>query len=277
MSKRLAKERKVTTETQTKFPCIDIGANLTNKKFRNDFDNVLQDAKEAGVTKIVLTGSSQKNSVQSSELCLKNSGYLYSTAGIHPHDASAYDVNTRTVLEELFLLPHVVAVGECGLDFNRDFSPRDQQRSCFAEHLEMAATTGLPMFLHERDAFDEFLKMMQEARDKISRAVVHCFTGTIEQAKAYLDLDLHLGITGWICDERRGKHLREVVKAIPVNRLMIETDAPYLAPRDYRPKINRNEPKYLPHILEVVAACRGENPEALSQDIIQTTDEFFDF
>ena len=196
---------------------------------------------------------------------------------IRDSDASEYDANTRTVLEELFALPHVVAVGECGLDFNRDFSPRDQQRSCFAEHLDLAASSGLPMFLHERDAFDEFLKMMNEARDKISRAVVHCFTGTMQQAKAYLDLDLHLGITGWICDERRGKHLREVVKAIPVNRLMIETDAPYLAPRDYRPKINRNEPKYLPHILEVVAQCRGETPNALAESIIQTTDKFFDF
>jgi len=216
--------------------CIDIGANLANKKFRNDLDTVLSDAQSAGVSKIVLTGSSERNSRESAELAEQHSGFLYSTAGIHPHDAKEFDATRTTAeLKKLYAQDAVVAVGECGLDFNRDFSPRDQQRSCFAAHIELAAENGLPMFLHERDAFDEFHERMRAARDRISRAVVHCFTGTERAAKAYLDLDLHLGITGWICDERRGKHLRDVVKVIPVERLMIETDCPYLAPRDYRP------------------------------------------
>ena len=264
-------------ENTNQLECIDIGANLTSKNFRHDLDQVLADSKAAGVSTIILTGSSESNSKASAELCKANPGFLYSTAGIHPHDASDFDnQNTTQTLKQLFELEWVVAVGECGLDFNRDFSPRDKQRDCFEAHLELAAENGLPLFLHERDAFDEFLAFMKQARGRVSRGVVHCFTGTREQAHAYLDLDLHLGITGWICDERRGEHLREVVKTIPVNRLMIETDCPYLAPRDFRPKIKRNEPKYLPHILKTVAMCRGEAPEELAQQILATTRDFFE-
>ncbi len=262
--------------TSDSIRCIDIGANLANKKFRHDFDEVIASSKAAGLEAIVLTGSSEKNNRESSDLCLLHPGFLYSTAGIHPHDASDFDpTRTQQALEQLYAMDHVLAVGECGLDFNRDFSPRDKQRSCFAAQLELAADNGLPLFLHERDAFDEFLETMRNIRERVSRAVVHCFTGTAEQAKAYLDLDLHLGITGWICDERRGQHLREVVRTIPVNRLMIETDCPYLAPRDFRPKISRNEPKYLPHILQAVAECRNEDPAVLSSQLLQTTNEFF--
>ena len=263
-------------EVTTQFECIDIGANLTSKKFKNDLENVLTESASAGLSHIVLTGSSERNSVESSKICQRHPGFLYSTAGIHPHDASEYDpVRTAKTLEDLYKLDHVVAVGECGLDFNRDFSPRDKQRDCFAAHLDLASNNQLPLFLHERDAFDTFYSMMQEARGRISRGVVHCFTGSSANAKAYLDLDLHLGITGWICDERRGKHLRDVVKEIPVNRLMLETDCPYLAPRDYRPRINRNEPKYLPHILKTVAECRGEPVEELAVEVLKTTKSFF--
>ena len=263
-------------EVTTQFECIDIGANLTSKKFKNDLENVLTESASAGLSHIVLTGSSERNSVESSKICQRHPGFLYSTAGIHPHDASEYDpVRTAKTLEDLYKLDHVVAVGECGLDFNRDFSPRDKQRDCFAAHLDLASKNQLPLFLHERDAFDTFYSMMKEARGRISRGVVHCFTGSLSNAKAYLDLDLHLGITGWICDERRGKHLRDVVKEIPVNRLMLETDCPYLAPRDYRPRINRNEPKYLPHILKTVAECRGEPVEELAAEVLKTTKSFF--
>ena len=262
--------------TLTRLDCIDIGANLTNKKFSRDLESVLEQSKAAGVGQIILTGTSERTSREAASLGEQHSGFLYSTAGIHPHDASSFDsVSTVKLLRELCTKQHVVAVGECGLDFNRDFSPRDKQRDCFAAHLDLAAENGLPLFLHERDAFDEFHPMMREARDRIKGAVVHCFTGSSEHAKAYLDLDLHLGITGWICDERRGKHLREVVRSIPVDRLMIETDCPYLAPRDYRPKINRNEPKYLPHILQTIADCREEPVEDLGPQILETTRKFF--
>ncbi len=258
------------------FECIDIGVNLTSRQFQGDTEQLIADAKAAGVRQMIVTGSSESNSQSASDLCRQFAGYLYSTAGIHPHDAKHFNsLTTVSSLKQLLSLPHVVAVGECGLDFNRDFSPRDLQRNCFASHLELAAETRLPLFLHERDAHNEFLAMKKECRQEISKGVVHCFTGTEKEADAYLDLDLHLGITGWICDERRGTHLREIVKRIPVERLMIETDAPYLAPRDYRPKIKRNEPKYLPHILEAVAKCRGEKTEELAAQINKTTKAFF--
>lgn len=257
-------------------PCIDIGANLTSSQFDGDVENVIAESRGAGLTHVILTGSSVENSNRSVEICKRHPRYLFCTAGIHPHDAKSFEAGTTTdQLRELYPHPEVIAVGECGLDYNRNYSPHDKQRECFAAHLELATETQLPLFLHERDAHEDFLAMMTEKRDSISRGVVHCFTGTAEAAKAYLDLDLHLGITGWICDERRGVHLRELVKTIPTNRLMIETDSPYLAPRDYRPKIRRNEPKYLPHILRTIAECRGESVEELGNAIIHTTLEFF--
>ncbi|HMO15827.1 MAG TPA: TatD family hydrolase [Pirellulaceae bacterium] len=259
------------------FSCIDIGANLTHKSFARDFDNVVRAAVAVGVEKLVLTGASISSSQEANTLCRKFPGVLYSTVGIHPHEASTFNVETAEKLAEMLRLPQVVAVGECGLDFNRDFSPRDKQCVCFRGHLELAAQTKLPLFLHDREAFSTFYPMIKEFRDSIGDAVVHCFTGAKSELSAYLDADLHIGITGWICDERRGTHLREIVKYIPTNRLMIETDAPYLAPRDLRPKIHRNEPKYLPHILHTVAHCRGDSVEVLAGQIYATTCRFFGF
>lgn len=259
------------------FDCIDIGVNLTNRQFRGDVEQVIEEAKQTNVSRIIVTGSCESSSLAADRLCEQHPGYLYSTAGIHPHDAKQYDQKTSTpTLQSLYPKPHVVAVGECGLDYNRDFSPRDQQRICFAAQLELAVETGLPLFLHERDAHDDFVSMLNEVRSTISKGVVHCFTGSAKEAETYLELDLYLGITGWICDERRGVHLREIVKSVPVERLMVETDAPYLAPRDYRPKIKRNEPKYLPHILNTVADCRGEDVNELAVQINNTTKSFFE-
>lgn len=262
----------------TSFHCIDIGANLTNKRFRKDLPQVLTAARAANVDAIVLTGSDAASTRASFELTKEHPGFLYSTAGIHPHHASEFSVvETLPLIESLCAQPEVVAVGECGLDFNRDFSPRTDQVGCFVAQLKLAAVNRLPLFLHERDAHEEFLELMRAHRDQVSAGVVHCFTGTLEQVIAYLDLDLHIGITGWLCDERRGKHLKEVVRHIPIERLMIETDAPYLAPRDYPVKITRNEPRYLPHILTAVAQARGESPEALAPALLTTTRHFFGF
>lgn len=255
--------------------CIDIGANLTHKSFRQDITNVIYNAKEVGVVAMVVTGASVHSSQDAAALSANYPGTLYATSGVHPHDAKSFDDNTIETLEELLRESQVVAVGECGLDFNRDFSPRDMQHACLEAHLELAAKCQLPLFLHERDAHPPFLDLMTRYRDRISAGVVHCFTGTADHARAYLDLDLHLGITGWICDERRGLHLRDVVRDIPPERLLIETDAPYLAPRDLRPKVHRNEPKHLPHILKTVAECRGESPTTLAEQILQTTKDFF--
>ena len=172
----------------------------------------------------------------------------------------------------------VVAIGETGLDFNRDFSPRPQQELAFEAQLALAAELNMPVFMHERDAHVRFVQILRAYRDRLPRAVIHCFTGSETELRNYLDLDLHVGVTGWICDERRGEHLRNLVSSIPANRLMLETDAPYLLPRDLspKPKSRRNEPGYLPHILATVARCRDEHPEDLAASSTATARAFFD-
>jgi TatD DNase family protein len=166
-------------------------------------------------------------------------------------------------LRALLARPEVVAVGECGLDYHRDFSPRVAQRQAFAWQIQWGRECGKPLFLHQREAHDDFVAILREQARAPLHGVAHCFTGDDMELDAYLELGLHIGITGWICDERRGLHLRELVRRIPRGRLLLETDGPYLLPRDLRPapRSRRNEPAYLPHIATTVAACRGESFE----------------
>ncbi len=256
---------------------IDIGANLSHESFRRDLDAVIQRARDAGVAQIVVTGASEDESEKASEIARTHPGVLFSTAGLHPHLAREWGEETERVIRELAARPEVVAVGEAGLDFNRDFSPRDQQALAFEAQLEIAADLGLPVFMHERDAHEKFVEILKPRRARLGEAVIHCFTGTADELDAYLDLDLHVGITGWICDERRGQHLRELVDRIPLNRLMLETDAPYLLPRDLspKPKSRRNEPMHLRHILETVAHCRKMPAEDLAEATTRTSRAFF--
>ncbi|WP_397453391.1 TatD family hydrolase [Pseudomonas sp. NA-150] len=245
---------------------IDIGVNLTNTSFDNKHQAVLDRAYQAGVCQLVLTGTHVESSEQALDLCqqLDESGQrLFSTAGIHPHAASDWRADSERQLRALLTQPRVKAVGECGLDFNRDFSPRPQQEKVLEQHLALAVELQLPVFLHERDASQRLLEILRDYRDHLPAAVVHCFTGEQRALFDYLDLDLHIGITGWICDERRGTHLHPLVKDIPRGRLMLESDAPYLLPRSLRPKPKngRNEPAYLPEVLREVALHRGETLE----------------
>jgi TatD DNase family protein len=188
---------------------IDIGINLQHRHFSSDRDEVISRAVRAGVSKMIVTGTSVKESLAAERLCREHPGTLYSTAGVHPHNARACDEATIPALRELAVCDHVVAIGECGLDFNRDFSPRPQQERWFEAQVELSSELQLPLFLHERDAHDRFLSILKQHRNSITKAVVHCFTGTERELDAYLDLDLYIGITGWICDDRRGLHLRE--------------------------------------------------------------------
>ena len=263
-------------------PLVDIGANLGNKAFREDLPAVLQRAHDAGVGTIVMTGTSVPASRGVWEIAEASrpsgtSPRLFSTAGIHPHHASTFGPDAIVALRELCARPGVVAVGECGLDFDRNFSPRDAQLACFEGHLALACELRLPVFLHEREAHEDFVGILERYRPQLLRAVVHCFTGTGAALDRYLALDLHIGITGWINDERRGLHLRDLVRRIPTDRLMIETDAPYILPRDIRPKpkSHRNEPALLPWVLRAVASARGESPEALAASSTATALAFF--
>ena len=237
------------------FPLIDIGVNFFDKAFATDLDEVLERAQLAGVTGLLLTGTDLDNSERSLELANQHPNLLCSTAGVHPHSAADWTKSTAATLRGLLAEPTCVAVGETGLDFNRNFSTPKQQQLAFEAQLEIAAETGKPLFLHERDAGVKMLEMLHTWRDSINGAVVHCFTGEKKTLFGYLDLDLYIGITGWVCDERRGTHLWPLLPSIPQNRLLIESDSPWLIPRNLkpRPKKNRNEPAYLPWVLEKVA------------------------
>jgi len=256
---------------------IDIGANLTHDSFDKDLDQVVEDAHAAGVAQFIVTGASVEGMRKAQQLACAHPGVMYATAGVHPHRADTWDDRVDALIRELVAHDEVVAVGETGLDYFRDFSPRDRQREAYQAHIEIAAETGLPMFLHLRDAHEDFHAILKSERDRLSDVVVHCFTGRRDELKAYLDLDCHIGITGWICDERRGTHMKEYLSDIPADRLMIETDAPYLKPRNLRPlvKSNRNEPRWLPWILGTLAAARGDHPERLAEQTTANARRFF--
>ena len=258
---------------------VDIGANLTHESFRHDFTDVLARARVAGVGRLVVTGASLQGSRDALELARAHPGVLFATAGVHPHHAGDFDAETEASLRELHALPEVVAVGETGLDYFRDFSPRAAQLFAFERQLELAAECGKPLFLHQRDAHADFIACMDRVggRGRIGRAVVHCFTGEKDELFDYLDRNFFIGITGWICDERRGTHLRELVKSIPADRLMLETDAPYLLPRTVKPAPShrRNEPMYLAHICAEVARDRGEDVAVTAANATAAAKIFF--
>jgi TatD DNase family protein len=256
---------------------IDIGANLTHESFRHDFDAVLDRARTHGVTRMIVTGASHTGSEHALDLARAHPGFLYATAGVHPHHAIGYNDATDALLRTLVHAPEVRAVGETGLDYNRNYSPRDVQLQVFERQLQIAVDVGKPLFLHQRDAHHDFVALLKKYRDKVPAAVVHCFTDTREALHDYLALDCHIGITGWICDERRGIHLREFVREIPANRLMIETDAPYLLPRTVRPQPShrRNEPMFLKHICEEIARDRGEAVDVTAANSSAAATAFF--
>jgi TatD DNase family protein len=227
---------------------------------------------------MILTGTSIAASASATELSLSRPGVLFATVGIHPHHASEFDRHSLSALEPLLANASVVAIGECGLDYYRNFSPRDDQLRAFEAQLEFAATASLPVFLHERDAHDDMLQILARHRANLVGGVAHCFTGNSEQLAAYLDLDLYVGITGWICDERRGDALRQAIQQLPLDRLLLETDAPYLLPRNLMPApaSRRNEPRYLPHIAEQVASLKQQPLAEIAQHATANTERLFD-
>jgi len=245
---------------------IDIGINLAHDSYDADREAVIARARTAGVTQLVVTGSSVASSARAIELARSHPGRLFATAGVHPHHASELGAGEVSELEELARQPQVVAVGECGLDYCRNLSPQAEQRQAFHRQLELALRVGKPVFLHQRDAHADFLAILREHAPQW-RGVAHCFTGGGAELECYLGLGLAIGITGWICDERRGAHLAALMPGVPAERLLLETDGPYLLPRDLQPKpaSRRNEPAYLPQIAAAVARARGETVAAVAR------------
>lgn len=252
---------------------IDIGVNLTNGQFAKDIEWVIEQAVAQGMQAMLVTGTDLASSYQALDICRRfgsspdgaNSNRLFSTAGVHPHDARHWNTEMAQELRALLLAPEVVAVGETGLDFNRNYSAAEDQIEAFEAQLELAAECGKPLFLHERDAWQTQSEILHRNRREFSNAVVHCFTGDRRALEDYLSMDLYIGITGWVCDERRGVDLAALVQDIPLNRLLVETDAPFLLPRNMHPKpaSRRNEPANLRWVIRKLAQCYGKTEQEI--------------
>ena len=262
---------------------IDIGVNLSNSRFDKDMEQVIERAHSAGVERLILTGTSVEESQAVVAICERFdnqfSGMLWATVGIHPHDAKTLSPSNLAALRKLATDQYVVAIGETGLDFHRTLSTEKQQEKSFEAHIELAIELKMPLFLHERDAAAKQIEILKSYRDNICNGVIHCFTGDKKTLFRYLDMDLHIGITGWICDERRGQELQKIIKNIPLDRLMLETDAPYLTPRNMpaKPKNGRNEPAFLAHVLSGIAAVRAEHIDEIATTTTATAIKFFGF
>ncbi len=263
---------------------IDIGVNLADGAFDDDRQAVVARAVRAGVTTMIVTGTSVASSREavgladaSAEPADASAGRLYATAGVHPHLAGAVTAGWDDQLAALAATPTVVAIGETGLDYYRGYASREDQRAVFRRQAELAVTIGKPLFVHDRESAGETRRLLADFRDDLVACVIHCFTGTAAELDGYLEDGYAIGVTGWICDERRGGGLRELAPRIPAERLMIETDAPYLLPRTMvpRPRSRRNEPAFLPWIARQLAECRGEQPAAVERRTHANAARFF--
>ncbi|MSQ92088.1 MAG: hydrolase TatD [Gammaproteobacteria bacterium] len=256
---------------------IDIGINLAHESFDRDRAEVIARAQNAGVIAMIVTGSTLADSARGLELCRQWPGLLRATAGVHPHHAAGFQDSDRAALADLLADPMTVAAGECGLDYYRNYSPPAEQRRAFGLQLQLALEHKLPVFLHQREAHEDLMAMLREHPQLLPRAVLHCFTGGGAELDDCLEAGLAVGVTGWICDERRGQALRDAIGQIPDDRLMLETDGPYLLPRTIQPKPahRRNEPMHLPVILEAVAACRGQPADQIAAVTSANARRFF--
>ena len=245
--------------------------------FKNDRKEIIDEGIKLGIEKYIITGTTIKSSEIAKDYALKFPNTLYSTAGIHPHNAKDFTDDSLAQIENLSKFDQVVAIGECGLDYNRNFSKPQIQRKVFEKQIELAEKLNMPLFLHEREAHTDLFNILKKYPDMCEKSVVHCFTGTKEEALNYIELGCYIGITGWICDMKRGKSLQEAVQYIPSNKMMIETDAPFLIPKnlDEKPKKHRNEPKYLLNVLETISQYTSISKEKLAKDLRNNTKIFF--
>ncbi len=255
---------------------IDIGANLLHHRYHKDRDEIINRAIDSGVTKIILTGINLINSEKSLNRAKRHPNVLYSTSGIHPHNAKEFNSEIMEQIKKLASEKEVVAIGECGLDFDRDFSPRDIQEECFKAHLELSIELNKPLFLHEREAHKKFVEILSFYKEKLPKTVVHCFTGNVDELKKYIEMGLYIGLTGAICDERKS-YLKDLIKFIPLDRLMIETDAPFMLPRNMKnkPKDRRNEPAFLVYVVKMIAECLNKSEEEIALKTTNNAKEFF--
>ena len=256
---------------------IDIACNFTHDSFKHNLDEVLNNAEHAGVDKFVLLCASLDDIDPIKVIQNNTPEKFFISAGIHPHHATEIlEINYDALLKKLKSI-NPNAIGETGLDYFRNISQPDIQKKSFGMHIEIAKELSLPLYLHQRDAHSDFIRIIKENISNFPRFVVHCFTGTQAELDEYLELGAYIGLTGWICDAKRNIDLRKSIKNIPIEKMMIETDSPYLIPKNlmFKPKKNINEPKYLPHIANEICELTGYDLEELKSATSNNAIKFF--
>ena len=255
----------------------DIACNFTSDRFDNDLDEVINQAIVNNITKFGLICSRLSDIDKLLEIYNRYSKDMFFTIGVHPHHANEINEEYLKKLKEVINNNNPHAIGETGLDFFRNLSTYEEQIFAFEEQIKIAIDTNKPLFLHQRDSHDDFIKILRKYSSDINKSVVHCFTGSKEQLNDYLELDCYIGVTGWICDAKRNVELRKTIKNIPLERLMIETDCPYLIPKNLeeKPKNNRNEPTYLNHIANEVATLMKKDINDIREKTYKTSLSFF--
>ncbi len=250
----------------------DIGINLFCRQFDTP-ERIIEEAASQGIC-CILTGSDDEENHLVADFVAAHR-MVYGTCGIHPHQADRMSVEALHFIQEAQKKPGIVAVGECGLDYDRMFSSRENQVKCLEKHMEIALETGKPMFLHEREAFQDLSAMFRHTPDLCRRSVVHCFTGNAEQLSSYLEMGFMIGITGWICDDRRAGELRKAVSILPPERVMIETDSPYLTPKNVKGLDRVNVPGNIRYVARDLALYMHMDEEELIRTALKNTSAFF--
>lgn len=254
---------------------FDAGVNLTNKRLLKDLDGVMLRAQQAEVRKQLIISTSIEEAEQALELCQQYPEQLVMTVGIHPHDAGEAPADYKQKLKELAQHPAVVAIGECGLDFNRNYSPRAAQEDVFIKQIELANELDLPLYLHERDAIERQITLLNQYCLDSTPCLTHCFTGGAEALARYSERGHWFGITGWVCDDRRNQELVAALPNLPLDRLVLETDAPFLLPRGVKPRPKMNEPRLLPAVGETLAGYLNLSTETLAELTRENAERFF--
>lgn len=253
---------------------FDSHCHLDDRAYDKDIDKVIKQAKNAGVAAAMIVGIDKNSSSKAVAIAESYEGF-YASIGIHPHHAKAVDETSLNFLNRLAENPKVLAWGEIGLDYNRMYSPKKDQEKWFVKQLEMADEHNLPVIFHERDSHGRFYEILKNHFHKGRDGVIHCFSGNKTELKQYLDLDLYIGITGILTIKSRGANLRNLVPYIPVEYILIETDAPYLTPAPEKNRTHRNEPAFVRSVLLKLAEVREEDPEYLSDAIWENTCRLF--
>ncbi len=253
---------------------FDSHCHLDDKAYRKDIAGVIERAHQNGVMRMMTVGVNQKTAVRAVSLAEAHAD-LYASVGFHPHDASQCHPAALDFLKALAQKPKVRAWGEIGLDYNRMYSPRKDQEKWFIRQLEIAAELNLPIIFHERDSNGRFLEILNVHLKKEQTGVIHCFSGNSNELQHYLELGFYIGITGILTLKTRGAGLRQMVPCIPADRLVVETDAPYLTPAPEKNHTRCNEPAFVKSVLLKLAEVRAEDPNQLAQTIWNNTNRLY--